>query len=291
LGTTGSFEIERELLANFHSETEEPLKLLERDPGHAVVFSQAAERFDAVREFVSERDSLLSLATGPFAANRFAAGFQRELSEWEIHHAIQTQRDAMIRTPQIVRPESRLSPDGQNLVAYLHNLHETSHEFKGAVTTAMQAAFGPDFVELRFPPAAEQRIQLEIRWRSLKRARSASDLSDGTLRFLFLIAILANPQPPPLIAIDEPETGLHPSMLRIVAEYARQAAERTQVVLTTHSPAFLDSFGDDPPITTIVEFRGGETGLRNVDPDQLAYWLKQFTLGELFRSSELEAMP
>jgi predicted ATPase len=155
----------------------------------------------------------------------------------------------------------------------------------------MRAAFGADFVELKFPPAAEQRIQLEIRWHSLKRARSASDLSDGTLRFLFLIAVLANPQPPALIAIDEPETGLHPSMLRIVAEYARQAAERTQVILTTHSPAFLDAFGDAPPTTTIVECRDGETVLRNVAQDQLAYWLKHFTLGELFRSSELEAMP
>ncbi len=90
----------------------------------------------------------------------------------------------------------------------------------------MRAAFGEDFEELLFPPDADQRIQLQIRWRSLQRERSAADISDGTLRFLFLLAVLANPSPAPLIAIDEPETGLHPSMLPIVAEYAREAANR-----------------------------------------------------------------
>jgi predicted ATPase len=90
----------------------------------------------------------------------------------------------------------------------------------------MRAAFGDDFEELVFPPAADQRIQLRIRWRSLQREQSAADLWEGTLRFLFLLAVLANPSPPPVIAIDEPETGLHPAMVPIVAEYAREAATR-----------------------------------------------------------------
>ena len=101
---------------------------------------------------------------------------------------------------------------------------------------------------------------------------------------------LTNPSPPPLIAIDEPETGLHPSMLQIVAEYARDAARRTQVILTTHSPELLDAFGDEPPVTTVVERRDGETELRAIAGDELDYWLKQYTLGDLFRSHELEAM-
>lgn len=154
----------------------------------------------------------------------------------------------------------------------------------------MRAAFGDDFDKLVFPPAADQRIQMRIRWRSLKREQSAADLSDGTLRFLFLLAVLANPSPAPLIAIDEPETGLHPSMLPIVAEYAREAATKAQVILTTHSPEFLNAFGDDPPTTTVVERQDGETVLRVVSGETLSYWLKDYTLGELYRSSELEAM-
>ncbi len=97
--------------------------------------------------------------------------------------------------------------------------------------------------------------RLNIRgFRSLRRGQSAADLSDGTLRFLLLLTVLASPSPAPLIAIDEPETGLHPSMLPIVAEYATDAATRTQVILTTHSPQFLDAFGDTLPATTVAKW-------------------------------------
>ena len=172
----------------------------------------------------------------------------------------------------------------------MHSLYTSSRDFKNEIDTAMRTAFGDDFEELIFPPAADQRIQLRIRWRSLKREQSAADLSDGTLRFLFLLAVLANPAPPPLIAIDEPETGLHPSMLPIIAEYARDAANRAQVVFTTHSPEFLDAFGDDLPTTTVVERHEGQTMLRVVSDEELSYWLKEYTLGDLYRSNELESM-
>ncbi|MHB1425064.1 MAG: AAA family ATPase [Gemmataceae bacterium] len=198
--------------------------------------------------------------------------------------------EAQIRSPQVTRAETQVSSDGQNLVSVLHSLYTSSRDFKNEINTAMKAAFGDDFEELVFPPAADQRIQLRIRWKSLRREQSASDLSDGTLRFLFLLAVLANPSPPPLLAIDEPETGLHSFMLPIVAEYAQDASNRSQVILTTHSPDLLDAFGDIQPTTTIVERHDGETKLRVIVGDDLRYWLKQYTLGELFRSKELEAM-
>jgi predicted ATPase len=154
----------------------------------------------------------------------------------------------------------------------------------------MRAAFGNDFEELVFPPAADQRIQLRVRWRTLKREQSAADLSDGTLRFLFLLTVLASPSTGPVIAIDEPETGLHPSMLPIIAEYAVDAATRSQVILTTHSPQVLDSFNDTRPATTIAKWSKGETTFHVVDEKELSYWLKDYSLGTLFRSGELESM-
>ncbi len=152
----------------------------------------------------------------------------------------------------------------------------------------MHAAFGDDFEELVFLPASDQRIQLRVRWKTLSREQSAGDLSDGTLRFLFLLTVLASPNPAPLIAIDEPETGLHPSMMPIVAEYAVDAAERTQVILTTHSPQLLDAFEDVVPKTTVVKWTEGKTVLQNVEGEQLERWLKEYSLGSLFRSGELE---
>jgi len=294
LGRSSSYRIDHELLGNFSKvEAEEmqvPFKLIERDPQHAVVFSIDSQRFEAPAEAVPQEEALLAVAGGPFAANRFVDEFQKELASWRIHQDFQTNNQAPIRSPQVARAESQVSGDGQNLIAVLHSLYTGSRQFKKEVNKAMRAAFGEDFEELLFPPDADQRIQMQIRWRSLQRGRSAADLSDGTLRFLFLLAVLANPSPAPLIAIDEPETGLHPSMLPIVAEYAREAANKAQVILTTHSPEFLSAFSDVAPTTTVVECREGETVLRVLSGDTLAYWLKDYTLGELYRSSELEAM-
>jgi predicted ATPase len=172
----------------------------------------------------------------------------------------------------------------------LHTLYTGERDFKKAIDSAMRAAFGEDFEELVFPPAADQRIQLRVRWKPLRREQSAADLSDGTLRFLFLLTVLASPSPAPVIAIDEPETGLHPSMLPIVAEYADEATLRSQVILTTHSPQFLDAFTGTGPSTTVAKWANGETILQKLEGEKLQYWLKEYSLGALFKSGELETM-
>jgi predicted ATPase len=102
------------------------------------------------------------------------------------------------------------------------------------------------------------------------------------------VTILANPEPGDLIAIDEPETGLHPSMFPILAELAAEAADRTQVIFTTHSPQFLDAFREEPPTTTVAEWVDGETRLYTIDGEKLRRWLESYSLGALYRSGELE---
>jgi predicted ATPase len=216
--------------------------------------------------------------------------FQLDLALWKVYQDIQVHRDAIIRQAAVARSEKIIAPHGQNLIPVLHTLYTGDRDFKKEINTAMHAAFGDDFDELVFPPAADQRIQLRVRWKSLKREQSAADLSDGTLRFLFLLTVLASPSPPPLIAIDEPETGLHPSMLPIIAEYAVDAAMRTQVIFTTHSPQFLDAFVDTKPTTTVAKWENGETTLKVLADEQLDYWLKEYSLGALFKSGELEGM-
>lgn len=317
IGRSTAYRIEYETLANYHrvetGEMPEPFKLLERRPHHAVVYSIDAKRLqrigtsnttttttttpypggspiEAPLASLPDEETLLAFAAGPFAANPFVAGFEEELTEWKIYQGFHTHREAPIRSPQVTRADMQVQADGQNLVSVLHSLYSSSRDFKNELNIAMQSAFGDDFEELVFPPAADQRIQMRVRWKSLKREQSAAELSDGTLRFLFLLAVLANPSPPPLIAIDEPETGLHPSMFPIIAEYARDAANKSQVILTTHSPEFLDAFGEEAPTTTIVERVEGQTNLRVVAGDELAYWLKKYSLGELYRSKELECM-
>jgi predicted ATPase len=291
LGMTGAYQIDQEFLELVVNDSQSrSTRVLDRTPRRAHIFPPDSAYLEAGGISVPEYETFLSVAAGPFVPNELINDIQSELAAWRIYHDFQTHRKANIRAPQVTRAETQVDPDGQNLISVLHTLYTTSRDFKEEIDNAMRSAFGEDFEEIVFPPAADQRTQMRIRWRSLKREQSAADLSDGTLRFLFLLAVLANPSPPPLIAIDEPETGLHPSMLPIVAEYAREASNRSQVILTTHSPEFLDAFGEDVPSTTVVEWRDGETLLRTLSGDELTYWLRQYSLGELYRSRELEAI-
>ncbi|WP_437671914.1 AAA family ATPase [Sorangium sp. So ce131] len=293
LGGTSAYRIEHEQLASHHLEENgqkpEPKKLLERRPGHAVTFDSQERRLAAHEGSVLDEQSLLSLTAGPFG-NAQVLGFRDVVSGWSIYHDVHVDQQAPLRQAAVARMDRRIAVDGQNLIPVLHTLYTGSRDFKRVVDEAMRAAFSDDYEELVFPPAADQRVQLRVRWRSLRTEQAAADLSDGTVRFLLLLAILASPSPADLIAIDEPEAGLHPSMLPIVAELAADAAERSQVVLTTHSDQLLDAFTAEPPVTTVTRWQDGETRLSIVDGEELRRWLKEYTLGALFRSRELEGM-
>ncbi len=287
LGATSAYRVEYERL---WGESPMSLKSLERRPGLAITtFDNQGLTLTAHEGSVPDDESLLSLISGLFG-NPAQVSFRDGLVSWGIYHDLHVDLGATIRQPAVARLEKRVAADGQNLIPVLHTLYSSSRDFRNDVDMAMRAAFGDEFEDLTFPPAADQRVQMRLRWRSLKSAQSAADLSDGTIRFLLLLAILANPEPESLIAIDEPEAGLHPGMLPIVAEYAREAARRTQVILTTHSPQFLDAFRDEPPTTTVAHWVDGETRLSVVDGEELARWLEEYSLGALFRSGELEAM-
>jgi predicted ATPase len=294
LGTGSAYRVEHELLGDYlrveRGEQKQPFKHLERHNLDAKVFDEQERGLVAPPESVPEEETLLSQAAGPFTVNKWIPPFQRELASWSIYHDLHVNRSAPIRQPTVTRNERRVEPDEQNLISVLHTLYTEDRYFKQSINAAMRTAFGDDFDELIFPPASDQRIQLRIRWKTLDREQSAADLSDGTLRFLFLITVLASPSPRPLIAIDEPKTGLHPSMFPIVAEYAVDAADRAQVILTTHSDQFLDAFGDSPPTTTVTKWADGMTTLHTLDQEALKYWLSDYSLGKLFRSGELEQM-
>ena len=98
------------------------------------------------------------------------------------------------------------------------------------------------------------------------------------------------PEPASLIAIDEPEVGLHPSMLPIITEYAAEASLRTQVIVTSHSPVFLDTFSKASPQVTLFHWQDGETYLFPLASDVMDKWLEQYRLGQLFTSGDLEAL-
>ncbi len=115
----------------------------------------------------------------------------------------------------------------------------------------------------------------------------ASRLSDGTLRWLSLLSILLHPDPPPMVCIEEPELGLHPDMIKPLAELLRNGAERMQLVVTTHSDSLVDEFSETPESIIICEKHEGATSLRHLESQELSDWLDRYRLGQLWRTGEI----
>lgn len=116
---------------------------------------------------------------------------------------------------------------------------------------------------------------------------SATRLSDGTLRFLCLLAVLCHPNPPPLICIEEPELGLHPDAIGVLARLLKDASERTQIIITTHSAMLVDYFTDSPDFVVVAEKSEEGTSLNRLSKQDLEPWLKKYRLGNLWLSGEI----
>jgi len=130
-------------------------------------------------------------------------------------------------------------------------------------------------------------VQIYLHEKNLNHPIPATRLSDGTLRFLCLLLILCHPSPPPLICIEEPELGLHPDILPEIANLLKEASERTQIVVTTHSDILVDELTETPDSVIVCEKDRGATHMRRLDADALKIWLEKYSLGELWRSGEI----
>jgi predicted ATPase len=115
----------------------------------------------------------------------------------------------------------------------------------------------------------------------------ASRLSDGTLRYLCLLAILCDPNPPPLICLEEPELGLHPDLLPRLADLLLAASQRTQLVVTTHSDILIDSLTDHPEYVVVCEKQNHQTTATRLSREKLGDWLKDYRLGELWTRGQI----
>ncbi|HUS88018.1 MAG TPA: AAA family ATPase [Desulfosporosinus sp.] len=115
----------------------------------------------------------------------------------------------------------------------------------------------------------------------------ATRLSDGTLRYLCLLAILCDPEPPPLICIEEPELGLHPDILPSLADHLVAASERTQLIVTTHSDILVDAMTERPETVIVCEKHDGKTEMQRLDPERLKVWLVKYRLGQLWIDGEI----
>ena len=195
-----------------------------------------------------------------------------------------------------IKPITLLSTNGENLGTVLHEVL-TRYDYRPAANDLrefMKAAY-PALEEIHCDTTygTPAQVLVRVREKGMQRSMELWELSDGMLRFLCLASALLNPAPPPLVMVDEPEAGLHPRLMPVVADMIKTAAERTQVLVTTHSPDLLNRFGlADISVMSRISEEPKATWRRPGDRKTLAQMLKAVTgetLGDLHRSGELEA--
>lgn len=196
-------------------------------------------------------------------------------------------RYAPIRQPQPTDlPEDRLLPDARNLAMVLNQIeHKDGHKFN-----KLLKRFFPRF-ERMSTLVSGGTVQFYLHEKGFSSPIPPTRLSDGTIRFCALLAILLSPSPPPFVCIEEPELGLHPDALELIAELLVEASDRMQLLVTTHSDALVSALSNQPDAVIACERPGAGTTLQRLDPKALATWLDDYRLGDLWRMGELGANP
>ena len=183
-------------------------------------------------------------------------------------------------------PSDQLLPDASNLALVLNQIE---HKV-GPILNEYLKRFFPRFK--RMTTAIEGgTAQLYLHESGLRTPIPATRLSDGTIRFVALLATLLTPEPPRVVCIEEPELGLHPDAVDLLAELLVDASDRMQLVVTTHSDALVSALTSQPDAIVACERPGAGTELRRLDPEKLASWLENYRLGDLWRMGELGANP
>jgi len=138
-------------------------------------------------------------------------------------------------------------------------------------------------------PKKNEKVRLNWRQKGSDYPLKPQHLSDGTLRFICLTTALLQPHPPSTIIIDEPELGLHPYAIEILAELIQAASERTQVIVSTQSPALVDYF--EPENIVVVNRKQGASTFERMKMEDLSEWLDNYSLGELWRKNIVTGGP
>lgn len=179
-------------------------------------------------------------------------------------------------------PNDMLEPDCSNLGLVLNRLRRDP-AVKARLLSALQALYaGIDDYDIQIEGGTVQ-----VFFHEGSNTIPATRLSDGTLRYLCLLAILCHPDPPPLVCIEEPELGLHPDILPQVAELLKEASRRCQLIVTTHSDILVDAMTDRPEVVLIAERGVDGTQMSRLDAAKLKPWLEKYRLGTLWTRGEV----
>jgi predicted ATPase len=239
------------------------------------------------------------VAENPVTTGEFAAIKSVDPSETlnlpdriDIYHFHDTSLASPLRSSAQVDDAKALHGDGGNLPAVLYHIKQTDLDaYRRIVATVRQIA--PFFDDFSLAPRSLDPTRILLDWRQLHSEVELGphQLSDGTLRAIALVTVLLQPEPglPDLLIFDEPEIGLHPYALTVIAALFKRAARHTQVIIATQSPTLLDRF--NPEDLIVVDRKGNESSFSRPDPAKLAAWRDDYTLGEAWQHNLLGGDP
>lgn len=214
------------------------------------------------------------------------------IKDWQVYHFHDTSDSAKIKKSSDINDNEELRPDAANLAAFLYRLREKHQtQYKAIVETIRMAApFFEDFA-LRPSRLNEETIQLEWREKNSDAYFNAGSLSDGTLRFMCLATLLLQPTSllPSTVLIDEPELGLHPYAISLLASMLQSAATKTQVIISTQSVPLVNQFAPEDLI--VVDREEGQSVFKRLEAQETAGWMEEYGLGDLWEKNVLGGRP
>jgi len=214
------------------------------------------------------------------------------MKKWQVYHFHDTSDSALVKQQHAVNDNTYLRPDARNLAAYLYYLHQSHPDTFRKIDRTVQLV-APFFGKFALAPMRTKQEQIELEWyeRGEDTPFKAHHLSDGTLRFICLATVLLQPieNRPKTILIDEPELGLHPYAITVLASLIKSASQETQIIVSTQSVDLLSEFSADDVI--VVNRENNQSVLTRLKADELDTWLQEYSLGELWKKNILGGRP
>ena len=217
---------------------------------------------------------------------------RRRLDSWRLYHFHDTGVNSPMKKMADVNDNRYLRTDGSNLAAFLYLLRERHQDSYGIITGTVRQVV-PFFQDFELEPQRlnPDKIRLEWRHTGTDAYFDAASLSDGTLRFMALATLFLQPQEymPSVVLVDEPELGMHPYAITLLAALMKQASTGAQVIVSTQSSLLLDHF--EPEEVLVAERVDGATQFTWLDSSKLESWLESYSLGQLWEKNELVGRP
>jgi predicted ATPase len=228
------------------------------------------------------------------------------IQSWRVFHFHDTSESAPVKQKHALDDNQFLRSDAKNLAAYLYRIREVGKATTGLeaeVAHHYQASYrqivgavrlvAPFFDDFVLEPDRLKRDSIQLAWREKGSDEyfTANTLSDGTLRFICLATLLLQPHfhLPTTVLIDEPELGLHPFAIHQLAALIRAAALKTQIIVSTQSVTLMNQF--QPEHVIVVDRKDRGSAFRRISPDEVAKWIDDYSLGELWEKNIIGGRP